>query len=96
MSETGFDPAAATGSSPFDNVPIELSVCVGHARPLVRELMALQPGAVLPLTSRLDDPVELYVGDRLVGLGLLQLVETDGEEHLSVHVTELMDLGTVT
>ncbi|GFE49578.1 hypothetical protein So717_13310 [Roseobacter cerasinus] len=85
-------PAAET-SNPFTSVPIEVSVCVGKARPLIRDLVALGENAVLPLDRSVDDPVELYVGDRLIARGMLE--EKDGDDasgQLVVRLTEIVDL----
>ncbi|MEH6478429.1 MAG: FliM/FliN family flagellar motor switch protein, partial [Sneathiella sp.] len=54
-------PATDT-SNPFTAVSIEVTVCVGKARPLVRDLVMLGENAVLTLDRRIDDPVDLYVG----------------------------------
>lgn len=80
------------GSNPFESVPIEITVSVGKARPFVRDLMALSENAVLTLDKRVEDPVELYVGDRMVARG--QLEELDGEKagQLAVRLTEIADL----
>ena len=67
--------ARAEGATPFTSVPIEITVSVGRARPLVRDLLKLGEGSVLTLDKRLEDPVELYVGDRLIGIGALEVVE---------------------
>lgn len=78
----------------FTNVPIEIMVSVGRARPLVRELLQLEEGSVLLLNKRVEDPVELYVGDRLIGLGVLEISET-GENlgQLSVRLIEANSFG---
>ncbi|WGW04338.1 FliM/FliN family flagellar motor C-terminal domain-containing protein [Tropicibacter oceani] len=81
-------------STPFTSVPIEITVSVGRARPLVRELLQLAEGSVLPLDKRLEDPVELYVGERLIGIGVLEVVEGDGQSQLAVRLTEVVDLQT--
>ncbi len=85
MSETS-DP------SPFAQVPIEIIVSVGRARPPVKELLRLGRDAVLALDRRVDDPVELYVGDRLIARG--ELTELDGENagQLAVRLTEVANL----
>lgn len=77
----------------FSTVPIEMTVSVGKARPLIRDLLALGENAVLPLDTRVDDPVELFVGDRLVARG--ELEELDGEEagQLAVRITEIIAAG---
>lgn len=78
-------------NTPFTSVPIEITVSVGRARPLVRELLQLAEGSVLPLDKRLEDPVELYVGERLIGIGVLEVVEGDGQSQLAVRLTEVVD-----
>ncbi|OYW59367.1 MAG: hypothetical protein B7Z31_05960, partial [Rhodobacterales bacterium 12-65-15] len=52
--------------NPFSQVPIEVTISVGRARPMVRDLLRLSKDAILALDRRIDDPVELYVGDRLI------------------------------
>lgn len=83
---------ASDTANPFVSVPIEIMVVVGKARPLVRELVGLGENAVLILDKRVEDPVELYVGDRLVARG--QLEELDGENsgQLAVRLTEIADI----
>ena len=78
--------------NPFSQVPIEITISVGKARPMVRDLMRLQRDAVLTLDRRVDDPVELYVGDRLIARGELQ--ELDGEQsgQLAVRLTEVANM----
>lgn len=84
--------ATSETSNPFTSVPIEVSVCVGKARPLIRELVALGENAVLPLDKSVDDPVELYVGDRLIARGMLEEKEGDQNGQLVVRLTEVVDL----
>ena len=79
-------------NNPFALVPIEVTISVGKARPLVKDLLRLSRDAILPLDRRVDDPVELYVGDRLIARGELQ--ELDGEQagQLAVRLTEVANL----
>jgi len=79
-------------SNPFTQVPVEVTVSVGRARPKVSELLRLGPDAVLPLDKRVEDPVELYVGDRLIARGQLTELEGDKEGHLAVRLTEVARL----
>ena len=83
---------AAEHSNPFTSVPIEITVCVGKARPLVRDLMNMGESAVLTLDKRVDDPVELYVGDRLIARGELEELDGDQQGQLAVRLTEVADL----
>ena len=81
-----------TDSNPFSQVPIEITISVGRARPQIRDLLKLEKDAVLILDRRVDDPVELWVGDRLIARG--ELEEMDGENvgRLSVRLTEVANL----
>lgn len=83
------DPADA---NPFSQVPIEITICVGKARPLVRDLLRMGRDAVLTLDRKVDDPVELYVGDRLIARGELQEMEGDQAGQLGVRLTEVANL----
>ncbi|MGV8988854.1 MAG: FliM/FliN family flagellar motor switch protein [Cypionkella sp.] len=79
-------------NNPFAQVPIEVTISVGRARPLVKDLLRLSRDAVLPLDRRVDDPVELYVGDRLIARGELQEMEGDQAGQLAVRLTEVANL----
>lgn len=79
-------------ANPFSQVPIEITISVGKARPLVRELLRLGRDAVLTLDRRIDDPVELYIGDRLIARGELQELEGDPAGTLAVRLTEVANL----
>ena len=59
---------------------------------MVRDLLRLSRDAVLPLDRRVDDPVELYVGDRLIARGELQEMEGDQAGQLAVRLTEVANL----
>ncbi len=92
MADTSETPKPDCGG-PFSTVPIELTVSVGRARPLIRDLLALGEDAILPLDTRVDDPVELFVGDRLVARGELQELEGEEARQLAVRITEIADAG---
>jgi len=65
---------------------------VGKARPLIRDLLKLGKDAVLPLDRRVDDAVELYVGDKLIARGQLEELDGDQKGQLSVRLTEVANL----
>lgn len=84
-------PIAELGSA-FASVPIEITISVGRARPLIRELLRLGENSVLTLDRRVDDPVDLYIGDRLIARGQLEEVEGgDMPGQLAVRLTEVSD-----
>jgi len=78
--------------NPFNQVPIEITISVGKARPKIKELLQLEQDAVLPLDQRIEDPVELYVGDRLIARGELQELDGDRAGQLAVRLTEVVNL----
>lgn len=80
-------------SNPFVSVPIEVTVSVGKARPLIRDLMSLGENAVLTLDKRVEDPVELFIGDRLVARGQLEELEGEPAGRLAVRLTEIADFS---
>ncbi|GIT91640.1 hypothetical protein JANAI62_20970 [Jannaschia pagri] len=78
----------------LSRVPVEITISVGRAHPTVSELLTLKRDAVLPLDRSVDDPVELYAGDRLIARGQLQ--EVEGEEgRLAVRLTEVSEPDSV-
>ncbi len=95
---TPLDDGTAEGGGPsrreaaFMGVPIEVLISVGKARPLVSELVKLRRDSVVTLNSRVDDPVELYIGERLIARGELQEMD-DGSGRLGVRLTEVADLS---
>lgn len=78
--------------NPFSSVPIEITVSVGKARPLIRDLLKLGKNAVLPLDRRVDDAVELYVGERLIARGQLEELDGDQQGQIAVRLTEVANL----
>ncbi|MGB7243100.1 MAG: FliM/FliN family flagellar motor C-terminal domain-containing protein [Sulfitobacter sp.] len=84
--------SASDPSNPFTSVPIEITVSVGKARPLVRDLVTLGKNAVLSLDKKVDDPVELFVGDRLIARGVLE--ESDAGQ-LAVRLTDVVELQSM-
>ena len=84
--------ARPTRAGAFLGVPIEVTISVGKARPLVSELVELRRDSVLTLDSTIDDPVELYIGDRLIARGELQEIGDD-TGRLGVRLTEVADFS---
>lgn len=84
--------AAKHRSGAFLGVPIEVTISVGKARPLVSELVELRRDSVLTLDSSIDDPVELYIGERLIARGELQEIG-DESGRLGVRLTEVADFS---
>ncbi|MCV2863139.1 FliM/FliN family flagellar motor switch protein [Albidovulum sediminicola] len=84
-------PERDTAESPLTGIPIEVTISVGRSRIQLKDLLKLRRDAVLPLDRRIEDPVELHVGERLIARG--ELVELDGEGtgRLGVRLTEIAE-----
>ncbi len=77
----------------FD-VPIEVVVSVGKARPLIGDLLSMGRDHLLPIDAKLEDPVELMVKDRVIAKG--ELVQSpDVEGQLAVKLTEVVNISAL-
>lgn len=76
----------------FGSIPIEITISIGMARPPIKDLLTLEQDSVLPLDSALDDPVDLYVGNKLIGRGQLEELD-EGSGRLGVRITEVTTSG---
>ncbi len=86
------DAMTPESSNPFTSVPVEITISVGKARPAISDLLKLGENSVLQLDRRVDDPVELYIGDKMIARGQLEEVEGGADGQLAVRLTELADL----
>ncbi len=68
-------------------LPVEIVCEVGRVSMSGRELLELEPGAVIPVPRPLAGPVDLTVGGRLVARG--ELVDVEGD--LGVRITEIVE-----
>jgi len=87
------DDTNTSPAHPLRNLPVEVTISVGRARPLVRDLLELGENAVLPLDKRIDDPVDLFVGGRLIARGQLEQVTGSETGQLAVRLTEVIATG---
>jgi flagellar motor switch protein FliN/FliY len=74
------------------SVPIDVVVSVGQAQPVIGELLAMRRDMVLPLSSRVDDPVQIMIGDRVIARGELEELGEEGGR-LGVRLTEIVDVS---
>lgn len=75
-------------------VPVGITVAVGRAKPLIGELLNMRREAIIPLDTKINDPVELWVGEHMIARGELQEME-DGSGRLSVRLTEVVEIENV-
>jgi len=74
------------------NVPVEVVVSVGRARPKIDALLDMKRDSLIALDSRMEDPVEIIVGDRVIARGELHELPEEGGR-LGVRLTEIVDGG---
>ena len=77
---------------PLNAVALEVTISVGRARPTLKEMMSLGPNDILSLDKKVDDPVELFIGDKLIARGELQQLEGGEPGQLAVRLTEVPNL----
>ncbi len=73
-------------------LPISMQVVIGSARPTISDLLQMKDGTLLTLSSKIDDPVDLCINDRIIARG--ELVETDpATGAIGVRLTEIVDIS---
>lgn len=75
------------------SVPVQVVVSVGRASPSIGELLNMRRDALLQLDTKLDDPVDIMVGKRVIARGELQELEGEEGGRLGVRLTEIVDLS---
>ena len=74
------------------DLPVRIVVSIGSAKITVQQLLELTKETVVDLEQLIDDPVDIFVGDRLIAKG--ELVEaTDNENGIGVKLLEIVGLG---
>lgn len=68
------------------SVPVTVTVSLGKIRLSVSEILDLQPESIVPLTTRIEDPIDLTIDDKIIARG--ELVETE-DGGLGLKITEI-------
>jgi flagellar motor switch protein FliN len=68
------------------DVPVSLTVELGHCQLPMREVLQLAIGSVVQLDKQADAPVDLFVNGKLVGRGEVVVIE----ERFGVKITEVL------
>jgi flagellar motor switch protein FliN/FliY len=79
--------SAARDVSLLADIPVQVAVEIGRLKLPLRDLLNLEPGAILELDRPADAPVDVLVNGRLVARG--EVVVIDGE--FGVRVTDIVD-----
>ncbi len=89
MSETLSAPTDDRLASVME-VPVTLTVVLGEKSLSLGKLCALARGSIIELDKKVGEPVEIFVNDRLVARGEVQLTD---EGRLAIAMTEIAGAG---
>ncbi len=68
------------------DVKVQLTVRLGSCKLAMRDVLELNPGAIVQLDQRANDPVGIYVNDKLIAVGEVIVVE----DNFGIKVTQLI------
>jgi len=86
------DACQAPGGGQIDillDSPMTVTVCLGQARPVVRDLLEMGPGSVLTLDRQVGEPIDLFLRGVRFATGHLVVVD----DHLGVRIKEILATG---
>jgi flagellar motor switch protein FliN/FliY len=69
------------------DVPLRLTVELGRTTKLVKEILALAPGAVVELDKLAGEPVDILVNEKLIAKGEVVVID----ENFGVRITEIVN-----
>lgn len=73
-------------------LPVSVQVVIGTARPTIAELLQMKEDSLLQLDSKINDPVDLCINDRIIARG--ELIETDpATGSIGVKLTQIVDIS---
>ena len=91
--ETVVGESERRNTSPFNQfkrsifgLPVNVVVSIGQKKLSVAELLKLKPDTIIPLTAKIDDPIELLVEDRHIAHG--ELIEME-DGAIGVRLTQI-------
>ena len=71
------------------DVPLDVSVRLGHLRMQIRDLLRLNKGSLIEMDKEADEPLEIYVNDRLLAYGEVVMIK----DKLGIRLTDIVSLA---
>ena len=68
------------------DVKVQLSIRLGSCQLAMRDVLELNTGAIIQLDQRANDPVGVYVNDKLIAVGEVIVVD----ENFGIKITQLI------
>jgi flagellar motor switch protein FliN/FliY len=72
------------------DIPVTLTVVLGEKTLPLGKLYALGRGSIIELDRKVGEPIEIFVNDRLVARGEVQITD---EGRLAISMTEIASAG---
>ena len=73
----------------INNVEMALTVEIGRTRMSVRDVLGLEPGAVVELDRSAGAPADILLNGRLIALGEVVVMDQD----YGVRITQILDVN---
>jgi len=70
------------------DVMLDLTVVFGSTRKTISELLSFGEGSVIELEKYIDEPLEIFVNNKLIGFGEVVVVD----ENFGIRITSLVDV----
>ncbi|MEG3638081.1 flagellar motor switch protein FliN [Magnetococcus sp. PR-3] len=70
------------------DVPLEVSIRLGSVSYQIKDLLRLNKGSLVELEKEADDPLEIYVNDRLLAYGEVVMIK----DKLGIRITDIVSL----
>jgi flagellar motor switch protein FliN len=86
MSEAATPARTDDRLSPVMDIPVTVRVVLGMKKMHLSKLFSLGRGSVIEIDRKVGEPVDIFVNDRLVARGEVQLTE---EGRLAISMTEI-------
>ncbi|MDI9259074.1 flagellar motor switch phosphatase FliY [Alicyclobacillus sendaiensis] len=80
------DARPAANLSLLYDVPLHVTVELGRAKKLIREILELAPGSILELDKLAGEPVDIYVNQKKIAIGEVVVID----ENFGVRVTDIV------
>lgn len=73
----------------LEEVPVQMSVVLGSSQLPIRQVLKMGRGALIQLDCGYDDPTEIFVNDKLIARGKIQV----SGDRMSIEITDVIRRG---